>query len=103
VLDLVQAHIHALENLDKHPNGKYNLGNGQGFSNLEVVKTVELVTSRKVSFEFAPRRPGDPAVLIASSDLARQELHWNPKHAKPLSYQPGQAEAGEKIRDHITL
>ncbi|MBU4344101.1 MAG: UDP-glucose 4-epimerase GalE [Proteobacteria bacterium] len=82
VLDLVQAHVQALENLDKHPNGKYNLGNGQGFSNLEVVKTVELVTGRKVTYEFAPRRPGDPAVLIASSDLARQELHWKPKYAK---------------------
>jgi len=71
-----------LKNLDKHPNGKYNLGNGQGFSNLEVVETVELVTGRKVPFEFAPRRSGDPAVLIASSDLARQELHWKPKYAK---------------------
>ncbi|MBW2569965.1 MAG: UDP-glucose 4-epimerase GalE, partial [Deltaproteobacteria bacterium] len=82
VSDLVQAHIQVLENLNKHPNGKYNLGNGQGFSNLEVVKTVELVSGRKVPFEFAPRRPGDPAVLIASSDLAKQELNWKPKYAK---------------------
>ena len=82
VSDLVQAHIQVLENLDKHPDGKYNLGNGQGFSNLEVVKTVELVSGRKVPFEFAPRRPGDPAVLIASSDLAKQELNWKPKYAK---------------------
>ncbi|HUV50566.1 MAG TPA: UDP-glucose 4-epimerase GalE [Anaerolineae bacterium] len=82
VLDLFQAHIQALENLDKHPSGKYNLGNGQGFSNLEVVKTVELITGKKVTYEFAPRRPGDPAVLIASSDLAHQELGWKPKYAK---------------------
>jgi len=82
VLDLAKAHIHALENLDKHPNGKYNLGNGQGFSNLEVVKTVELVSGRKVPFEFSPRRPGDPETLVASSDLAHQELGWKPKYAK---------------------
>ena len=46
-----------MENLDKHPNGKYNLGNGQGFSNLEVVKTIELVSGRKVPFEFARAGP----------------------------------------------
>jgi len=82
VSDLAQAHIKAMQNMERHPNGKYNLGNGQGFSNLEVVKTVESVTGKIVPFEFAPRRPGDPAVLIASSDLARQELGWQPKFAK---------------------
>ncbi|MDO9529565.1 MAG: UDP-glucose 4-epimerase GalE, partial [Syntrophales bacterium] len=82
VLDLAQAHIQAMQNLEKHPSGRYNLGNGQGFSNLEVVKTVESVTGKSVPFEFAPRRPGDPAVLIASSDLAHQELGWQPKFAK---------------------
>lgn len=82
VSDLAQAHIKAMQNLERHPNGRYNLGNGQGFSNLEVVKTVESVTGKIVPFEFAPRRPGDPAVLIASSDLARQELGWQPKFAK---------------------
>ncbi len=82
VSDLAQAHIQAMQNLERHPNGRYNLGNGQGFSNLEVVKTVESVTGRSVPFEFALRRPGDPAVLIASSDLARRELGWQPKFAK---------------------
>ncbi len=82
VSDLAQAHIQAMQNLEIHPNGKYNLGNGQGFSNLEVVKTVESVTGKSVPFEFAPRRSGDPAVLIASSNLARQELGWQPKFAK---------------------
>jgi len=80
VIDLTQAHIKALENLDKDPIGKYNLGNGQGFSNLEVLRTVEKVTGKKVPFEFAPRRPGDPAVLIASSELARKELGWQPRY-----------------------
>ena len=82
VVDLAQAHIQALENLEKHPDGKYNLGNGQGFSNLEVIKTVETVTGKKVPYEFAPRRAGDPAALVASSELARQELAWEPGYAE---------------------
>jgi UDP-glucose 4-epimerase len=80
VVDLAQAHINALENLDQHPNGKYNLGNSKGFSNLEVMKMVEKVTGLKVPFEMAPRRPGDPAVLVASSKLALKELGWSPKY-----------------------
>lgn len=79
VVDLAQAHIKALENLDARPCGKYNLGNGKGFSNLEVLKMVEKVTGKEVSFEFAPRRAGDPAVLVASSKLARKELGWKPQ------------------------
>lgn len=79
VIDLAEAHIKALENIDRHPNEKYNLGNGQGFSNLEVLRTVESVTREKVPFDFAPRRPGDPAVLVASSHLARQDIGWNPR------------------------
>ncbi len=82
VEDLARAHILALGKLDEYPNGKYNLGNGQGFTNLEVVQAVEKVTGRTVPFEFAPRRPGDPAVLIASSELAHEELGWKPKYAK---------------------
>jgi UDP-glucose 4-epimerase len=80
VVDLAEAHIRALENLDPHPNGKYNLGNGKGFSNLEVMKIVEKVTGQEVHFEMAPRRPGDPAVLVASSELALKELSWSPKY-----------------------
>ena len=82
VVDLAQAHIRAFENLDRHPAGKYNLGNGQGFSNLEVLRTIEAITGKKVPFEMASRRPGDPAVLVASSELARQELDWQPKYGK---------------------
>ena len=86
VIDLAQAHIRGLENLDKHPSGKYNLGNGRGFSNLEVLRTVEDVTGKKVPFEMAARRAGDPAVLIASSELARRELGWKPvyKHLEEI-------------------
>ena len=80
VVDIAQAHIKALENLDRHPNAKYNLGNGKGFSNLEVMKMVEKITGQKVSFEMAHKRPGDPAVLMASSELALKELSWKPKY-----------------------
>jgi len=80
VLDLASVHINALDNLERHPNGKYNLGNGRGFSNLDVIKTVELVTGKEVPFSFAPRRTGDPAVLIASSELAKTELGWQPQY-----------------------
>ncbi len=82
VEDLARAHILALEKLDEYPKGKYNLGNGQGFTNLEVIQAVEKVTGKTVPFEYAPRRPGDPAVLIASSDLAKEELGWEPEYTK---------------------
>jgi len=82
VVNLTQAHIKALENLNKHPNGKYNLGNGKGYSNLEVLRMVEKVTSKKAPFEMAPRRPGDPAVLVASSELALKKLNWTPQYTK---------------------
>jgi UDP-glucose 4-epimerase len=78
--DLIEAHILALEALDTYPNGTYNLGNGRGFTNLEVFTTVELVSDKKVPFEYAARRPGDPVKLVASSDLARQKLGWRPKY-----------------------
>lgn len=79
VVDIAQAHIKALENLEERPNGKYNLGNGQGYSNLEILKMVEKVTGEKAPFEMAPRRPGDPEVLVASSELAMKELNWTPR------------------------
>ena len=79
VIDLAQAHILGLENLDDHPNGKYNLGNGKGFSNLEVLKMAKKVSGKKINFEFAERRSGDPDVLIASSELAKKELGWKPQ------------------------
>ena len=82
VIDLARAHILALENLNHHPTGMYNLGNGNGFTNLEVVKMVEKVSGEKVNFKFAPRRIGDPAVLIATSELAKKELGWKPKYNK---------------------
>ncbi len=60
----------------------FNLGNGQGFSNLEVVRTCAEVTGRDVRIELGPRRAGDPAVLVASSDRARRVLGWAPERSR---------------------
>lgn len=80
ILDLAQAHILSMEALDRIGSRKYNLGNGNGFTILELIETAEKVTGREVAYEFGPRRPGDPGVLIASSERIRQELGWAPKY-----------------------
>jgi len=58
----------------------FNLGNGQGFSVLEVIKAAERVTGKKVDYSYEEKRPGDPAILVADSTLARRELGWQPKY-----------------------
>jgi UDP-glucose 4-epimerase len=78
VVDLAQAHILALEALSE--SGRvYNLGNGQGFSVQEVVIAAREVTGRPIPTQVVPRRPGDPATLVASSDRVRRELGWEPR------------------------
>ena len=63
------------------PNGAVlNLGNGKGYSNLEVVRTCARVAGREVTVTMGPRRPGDPAQLVASSVRAREVLGWQPRH-----------------------
>lgn len=80
VLDLAEAHILGIKNLEEHFTGKYNLGNGEGFSVLEVVNTVSKISGCNIPKIESPRRKGDPAVLIASSELAKQELGWKPEY-----------------------
>lgn len=80
ILDLAQAHILALESIGQIGSRKYNLGNGQGFTNLEVVEAARRITGRPIAYEIGPRRPGDPAVLVASSEKIRQELGWQPQY-----------------------
>ncbi len=79
VEDLAEAHLLALERMPDHPAEVYNLGNGEGFSVLEVLDSVRRATGRPVPWESAPRRPGDPARLVASSEKARRELGWIPR------------------------
>ena len=78
VVDLAQAHILALGALDDGSRF-YNLGNGEGFTVKEVIDTASDVTGKKIRTEIGPRRPGDPAVLVASSDKIRKELGWAPQ------------------------
>jgi UDP-glucose 4-epimerase len=81
VMDLANAHWLALEKLRKiNESGIYNLGNGKGFSVKQVVETVREVTGRPIPAKVSPRRAGDPAVLIASSEKAQTELNWKPKY-----------------------
>ena len=82
VEDLAQAHLLALEALAGGGQLIYNLGNGDGFSVREVIETARRITGHAIPAELAPRRPGDPAVLIASSEKIGRELGWKPKHTK---------------------
>lgn len=80
VSDIANAHILALERLRNGANSAvYNIGNQKGFSVLEVIKAAEELTGVKIKQEITKRRPGDPAVLIASSNKIRQELGWKPQ------------------------
>lgn len=80
VSDLAEAHIRALSALEKSaPSACYNLGNGHGFSVLEVAQAAEEVSARKIPIRFAPRRAGDPAALVASSEKIREDLRWFPQ------------------------
>jgi UDP-glucose 4-epimerase len=85
VTDLARAHVLALERLDKKSSKKdgqvavYNLGNGQGFSNLELIETARRVTGKAIPVSHEPPREGDPPVLVASAEKAKRELGWQPQ------------------------
>ena len=82
VTDLAGAHILAIERLlDGAGSGVYNLGNGKGFSVLEVINRTRKITGKDIAAENADRRPGDPPVLIASNAKAVKELGWQPRYA----------------------
>ncbi len=81
VADIAEAHLAALAHAEAGRHRVYNLGNGTGFSVLEVIAAVERVTGRMLEVTVGPRRPGDPAVLVASSARARLELGWSPRRA----------------------
>lgn len=80
VTDLADAHLLALDYLERGSIA-VNLGNGTGHSVLQVIEAVQRVSERKVPYRMCPRRPGDAAVLVASSDLAHRELGWRPRFA----------------------
>jgi UDP-glucose 4-epimerase len=81
VTDLAQAHILALKALlNDHPSCVYNLGNQKGFSVNEVVEAAREVTGHPIPTKESPRRPGDPPVLVASSERIKKELGWKPRY-----------------------
>lgn len=80
VQDLAEAHILALSALEREQRILVNLGNGNGFSVKEVVESARRVTGHAIPLEVKPRRPGDPARLVAGSEHARRALGWQPKH-----------------------
>lgn len=80
VTDLASAHILALERLrDNGGSSIYNLGSGKGFSVMEIIDTAKEVTGRNILWAQGERRPGDPGVLIASSEKIKRELGWKPQ------------------------
>jgi UDP-glucose 4-epimerase len=86
VSDLAEAHLLALAALETDAAAKerliFNLGNGHGFSVREVIESARRVTGHPIPAEVHPRRPGDPAVLVASSKKAIRELGWKPKYTE---------------------
>lgn len=82
VTDLCDAHLLALDSLVAGAgSARYNLGNGNGFSVLEVIEMARRVTGQVIRTEFAPRRAGDPARLVADAALAQSRLGWQPRFA----------------------
>jgi len=86
VADLAEAHLLALGALESEAAAQnrlvYNLGNGQGFSVREVIESARRVTGHPIPAEVHPRRPGDPAVLVAGSEKAIRELGWKPRYTE---------------------
>jgi UDP-glucose 4-epimerase len=80
VSDLASAHLLVLDALREKDKLVYNLGNGRGFSVREVVETVRRVTGHPIPAREVDRRPGDPAVLVASSEKIKRELGWKPQY-----------------------
>jgi UDP-glucose 4-epimerase len=80
VTDLAAAHLLAVDRLERG-SITVNLGNGMGHSVLQVIQSVQRVSGRKVPYRLCHRRPGDPAVLVASSERAQRELGWQPRFA----------------------
>ena len=80
VADLAEAHVLALESLDRQEGSRaFNLGTGRGYSVREVIETIERMTGMAVPHSIGKRRPGDPAVLVADPALARRDLQWMPR------------------------
>ena len=81
VLDIADSHVRTLEEIDRVSGEAFNVGTSEGYSNLQVVRTAERITERKIPHKLGPRRPGDPAVLVASNEKLKKTLGWEAGHS----------------------
>src|SRR5262249_16905422 len=81
VLDIADSHVRALEAIDGVAGEAFNVGNSHGFSILEVIGAAERITGLKIPRKLGPRRPGDPAVLVASKEKLKKALGWEASHS----------------------
>ena len=81
VLDIADSHVRALEEIDRVSGEAFNVGNSRGFYILEVIDAAERITGRKIPRKLGPRRPGDPAVLVASKEKLKRTLGWEASHS----------------------
>ena len=79
VTDLAEAHLRVLGRLETHGSCRYNIGNGEGHSVKQVLDAIARVSGRTVPHSIGPRRPGDPAILVAASERLRRETGWAPR------------------------
>jgi UDP-glucose 4-epimerase len=82
VADIADAHVRCLQHIDRLGGVAFNLGNGAGYSNREVIDAVRRVTERPLKVIDAPRRPGDPARLVASAEAIETAIGWRPRVAE---------------------
>lgn len=81
ILDIADSHVRALQETDRVSGEAFNVGNSRGFSILEVIDAAERITGRKIPRKLGPRRPGDPAVLVASKEKLKRMLSWEASHS----------------------
>ena len=81
VLDIADSHLRALQEIEGVAGEAFNVGNSRGYSILEVIEAAERVTGKKIPRQLSPRRPGDPAVLVASKEKLKTMLGWEATHS----------------------
>jgi UDP-glucose 4-epimerase len=81
VLDIADSHIRALEEIERVSGEAFNVGNARGYSIFEVIAAAERIAGHKIPRKLGPRRPGDPAILVASKDKLERILGWKAAHS----------------------
>src|ERR1700730_13053506 len=81
VLDIADSHVRALQEIERVSGESFNVGDSRGYSILEVIDAAERVTGKKIPRQLSPRRPGDPAILVASKEKLKTMLGWETTHS----------------------